>query len=154
MSTNFAAAAMVAVVAALTGSAAQMPLSCASNLVGRAAFINSTEMPPQSCCVPLKEAANNDFPYFYGLFNNTAILKAINVNIKQAIQMAKRYRVSADQSACQIAVVAPTINCNHSKLQAQLLLHRGVTSGSGARLLHRGSDARLLHRGENDGHSN
>ncbi|WOK97724.1 hypothetical protein Cni_G06432 [Canna indica] len=153
MSTNFAAAAMEAVVPALTGSATQTLPSRASNLVDRAMFINSTETPPQSCCVPLKEATKNDLPCLYGLFNNTAILKAINVNIMQSIQMAKLCRVSPDQSACQIAVVVPTINCNHSKLQAQLLLHRGGTSGFGARLLHRGSNARLLHPGGNDEHS-
>ncbi|WOL17243.1 lipid transfer-like protein VAS isoform X3 [Canna indica] len=150
MSTNFAAAmAMAVVVAVLTGSAAQTTPSCASNLYGCAQFINSTETPPQSCCGPLKEAAKNDLPCLCGLFNNTVILKAFNVNITQAIQMAKRCGVSTDQTACQTAAAAPTINSTAPSSSSNTPACFGVTqvaaNASGNNNSLRGNRALKIH---------
>ncbi|XP_074591807.1 non-specific lipid transfer protein GPI-anchored 9-like [Curcuma longa] len=110
MAINFAAVLMAAAVAAsvVTGSTAQNPPSCASNLVGCASYLNSTTTPPQTCCGPLKQTATNDLPCLCGLFNNTAFLKAFGVNLTQALQMARRCGVTTDQSACATAAVTPS----------------------------------------------
>ncbi|CAL9754992.1 unnamed protein product [Musa acuminata subsp. burmannicoides] len=111
MGVHFAAGlmAMAVVAAAVAGSAAQSPPpDCVSNLVGCAGYLNSTTTPPDSCCKPLKQAAKTQLPCLCSLFNNTAILRAFNVNITQAIQMSKRCGVSTDQRACETATASGT----------------------------------------------
>ncbi|XP_042443715.1 non-specific lipid transfer protein GPI-anchored 9-like [Zingiber officinale] len=110
MAINFAAVLMAAAVvaSAVTGSAAQNPPSCASNLVGCASYLNSTTTPPQTCCGPLKQTATNDLPCLCGLFNNTVFLKAFGVDLQKALQMARRCGVTTDQSACATAAATPS----------------------------------------------
>lgn len=110
MGVHFAAGlmAMAVVAAAVAGSAAQSPPDCVSNLVGCAGYLNSTTTPPDSCCKPLKQAAKTQLPCLCSLFNNTAVLRAFNVNITQAIQMSKRCGVSTDQRACETATASGT----------------------------------------------
>ncbi|CAL9089736.1 unnamed protein product [Musa acuminata var. zebrina] len=103
-----AAMTMIVVAAAATGSAAQSTPECASKLVGCAQYLNSTTTPPDTCCGPLKQEAKDDLPCLCALFNNTAVLKAFNVNITQALQMAKRCGVNADQSACATVTASPS----------------------------------------------
>ncbi|URD99862.1 lipid transfer-like protein [Musa troglodytarum] len=103
-----AVVAVAVVAAAVAGSAAQSPPDCASNLVGCAGYLTSTTTPPDSCCGPLKLAAKSELPCLCSLFNNTAILRAFNVNITQAIQMSKRCGVSTDQRACATAAASGT----------------------------------------------
>ncbi|CAD5168734.1 unnamed protein product [Musa acuminata subsp. malaccensis] len=102
-----AAMTMIVVAAAATGSAAQSTPECASKLVGCAQYLNSTT-PPDTCCGPLKQEAKDDLPCLCALFNNTAVLKAFNVNITQALQMAKRCGVNADQSTCATVTASPS----------------------------------------------
>ncbi|CAL9129406.1 unnamed protein product [Musa textilis] len=102
-----AAMTMIVVAAAATGSAAQSTPACASKLVGCAKYLNSTT-PPDTCCGPLKQEAKDDLPCLCALFNNTAVLKAFNVNITQALQMAKSCGVNADQSACATGTASPS----------------------------------------------
>ncbi|CAL9084076.1 unnamed protein product, partial [Musa textilis] len=118
MGVDFAAGvmAMAVVAAAVAGSAAQSPPDCASNLVGCAGYLTSTTTPPDSCCGPLKQAAKSELPCLCSLFNNTAILRAFNVNITQAIQMSKRCGVSTDQRACATAVASGTSKPPHPPL--------------------------------------
>ncbi|URE28452.1 lipid transfer-like protein [Musa troglodytarum] len=102
-----AAMTMIVVAAAATGSAAQSTPECASKLVGCAKYLNSTT-PPDTCCGPLKQEAKDDLPCLCALFNNTAVLKAFNVNITQALQMAKSCGVNADQRACATGTASPS----------------------------------------------
>ncbi|KAJ8460249.1 hypothetical protein OPV22_033175 [Ensete ventricosum] len=99
---------IVVVAAAATGSAAQSTPQCASKLLGCGKYLNSTTTPPDTCCGPLKQEAKDDLLCLCAIFNNTAVLKAFNVNITQALQMAKRCGVDADQSACATATASPS----------------------------------------------
>ncbi|THU71774.1 hypothetical protein C4D60_Mb04t05030 [Musa balbisiana] len=125
MGVDFAAGlmAMAVVAAAVAGSAAQSPPDCASNLVGCAGYLNSTTTPPDSCCGPLKQAAKTQLPCLCALFNNTAILRAFNVNITQAIQMSKRCGVSTDQRACATTTASGTSKPLHPPLPSPPLFY-------------------------------
>ncbi|RWW62869.1 hypothetical protein BHE74_00029987 [Ensete ventricosum] len=104
---------IVVVAAAATGSAAQSTPQCASKLLGCGRYLNSTTTPPDTCCGPLKQEAKDDLLCLCTIFNNTAVLKAFNVNITQALQMAKRCGVDADQSACATATASPSGSVNN-----------------------------------------
>lgn len=102
-STKMLATVTAAVLAVLMLSAtatAQTPTAdCASKLVPCAQYLNSTK-PPASCCDPLKEAVTKDLACLCNLYKNPDLLKALGVNVTQALELPKYCGISNDVSAC------------------------------------------------------
>ncbi|XP_019155862.1 PREDICTED: lipid transfer-like protein VAS [Ipomoea nil] len=94
---------MVAVVvmaaAAMTTEAQQVP-SCAMQLIPCAGFLNATTKPPSSCCDPLKEAVTKELPCLCNLFKDQNLMKGLNINVTQALELPKLCGIPGDISAC------------------------------------------------------
>lgn len=92
---------MVAVVmaVAMTTEAQQVP-SCAMQLIPCADYLNATTKPPSSCCDPLKEAVTKELPCLCNLFKEQSLLKSLNINVTQALELPKLCGIPGDLSAC------------------------------------------------------
>uniref|UniRef100_A0ACD5ZFX2 Uncharacterized protein n=1 Tax=Avena sativa TaxID=4498 RepID=A0ACD5ZFX2_AVESA len=87
------------------GAAAQStdaPAECANKLVGCAAYMNGTdaETPPDTCCVPLRDAVKNEKPCLCSLYASPEIFKAFHINLTDALRLSKRCGISEDTSSC------------------------------------------------------
>lgn len=63
---------------------------CLVNLLGCADSLNTTTTPPDTCCLPLKQAITDQLPCLCNLYNDPAFLKSIGINITQVIELPAR----------------------------------------------------------------
>nr|GMD97233.1 lipid transfer-like protein VAS [Ipomoea batatas] len=91
--------AVVMAVAAMTTEAQQVP-SCAMQLIPCVDYLNATTKPPSSCCDPLKEAVTKELPCLCNLFKEQSLLKSLNINVTQALELPKLCGIPGDLSAC------------------------------------------------------
>ncbi|RCV22916.1 hypothetical protein SEVIR_4G268500v4 [Setaria viridis] len=120
------AVAVVAVMGVLAPPAAAQTSStpdCAAKLAPCAPYINTTGMPPDTCCGPIKEAVQNELKCLCGLYASPEIFKAFNINVTQALGVSKRCGLSDTTEACK--GLAPTQS------------HPGSPSGGGKNSGHR-----------------
>ncbi|XP_078174319.1 non-specific lipid transfer protein GPI-anchored 7-like [Carex rostrata] len=73
--------------------------SCASKLVSCASYLNSTN-PPASCCDPLKEAITNEMQCLCSIYEDPTILKAFNINLTEANQLAGHCGINSGTNQC------------------------------------------------------
>ncbi|OAY77807.1 Lipid transfer-like protein VAS [Ananas comosus] len=103
---------MAVAVAVVEGQGSGAVPECASKLVGCAQYLNGTGTPPATCCGPLKEAATNETACLCAVLNDTAVLRAFNVDPAQGLLLAKRCGVSTDSATCSKAAASPASQNN------------------------------------------
>ncbi|KAK6935233.1 Bifunctional inhibitor/plant lipid transfer protein/seed storage helical domain [Dillenia turbinata] len=81
--------------------------SCANDLEPCLAYLNSTS-PPASCCDPLKKTVETQRACLCSLYENPSLLKALGVNLTQALELPKYCGVSDNVSACNSSALSPT----------------------------------------------
>lgn len=91
-------AALASSTAAQGGGSPQSP-SCASKLTGCVDYINGTRTPPPECCGPLKEAVTNERECLCNIYNNTALLQYVHINITQALNLPKLCHIDTGKNA-------------------------------------------------------
>ena len=105
MAMRMAAAAAVALVAVMgvlaPRAAAQTTPNCAANLVPCSQYINTTGTPPATCCVPLKDAVQNDLKCLCDLYATPEIFKAFNISLDAALGLSKRCGLNDTTAACK-----------------------------------------------------
>lgn len=84
--------------AAAQGGAGGSVPACASKLTSCVAYINGTTTPPASCCGPLKEAVTEERECLCNIYNNTALLQAVNINITQALNLPKLCHINTGKT--------------------------------------------------------
>jgi len=98
-----AAAAVVVFCVLAPPSAAQTSRTpdCAAKLAACAPYINTTGPPPEACCGSIKDAVQNDLKCLCGLYATPEIFKAFNINVTQALGVAKRCGLNDTTEACK-----------------------------------------------------
>ncbi|KAL8199528.1 hypothetical protein R6Q57_013096 [Mikania cordata] len=71
----------------------------AVNLLPCAQYINSTTIPPNSYCDPIKHAVANDLMCLCSLHQNPSFLAGIGVNVAQALRLPQLCGIPADVTA-------------------------------------------------------
>ena len=74
---------------------------CAAKLAACAPYINTTGPPPEACCGSIKDAVQNDLKCLCGLYATPEIFKAFNINVTQALGVAKRCGLNDTTEACK-----------------------------------------------------
>ncbi|KAK1376407.1 AAI domain-containing protein [Heracleum sosnowskyi] len=74
--------------------------ACVVNLLGCADSLNTTTTPPDTCCLPLKEAITDQLPCLCSLYNNPTLLISLGINITQVIELPARCGINFSITEC------------------------------------------------------
>ena len=80
--------------------AALMP-SCLQKLLPCESFLKSPDSPPASCCTPLTEMISDNPECICQVFDNSDLLKSLNVTQDQLLKLPKACGSNADISICK-----------------------------------------------------
>lgn len=83
-----------------TKTEAQDLLTCAQKLIPCQAYLNTTTTPSADCCSNISEAVKNELTCLCSLYKDPTLLQSFNVNVTQAIQVARRCNINTDLSNC------------------------------------------------------
>ena len=101
MAASAAVAAVLCVLAPPAAAQTTKTPDCAAKLTPCAPYINTTGPPPEACCGSIKDAVQNDLKCLCGLYATPEIFKAFNINVTQALGVAKRCGLNDTTEACK-----------------------------------------------------
>ncbi|XP_074330824.1 non-specific lipid transfer protein GPI-anchored 7-like [Apium graveolens] len=76
-----------------------LPL-CAVSLAGCVDYLNTTTTPPDTCCLPLKEAITDQLPCLCSLYNDPSLIISLGFNITQVIELPARCGINFSITEC------------------------------------------------------